>query len=124
MLASLPNAELDEFLNNALLAAATPNTLTDPTLLRQHLLTVRTRGYALDQEEASLGVWCVAAPVRDYTGRTVAAISVSMYQRPDADRLQELIRLVGARAGRISAAAGHPAAGVGAHMELAVRQRT
>ena len=37
----------------------------------------RKNGYALDNEECELGVRCVAAPIRDYTGRTVAGLSVS-----------------------------------------------
>jgi IclR family acetate operon transcriptional repressor len=121
LLAALPDGELDEFLATTSLARFTPNTITDPTLLKEHLITVRMRGYALDREEGTPGLWCVAAPVRDYTGRTVAATSVSMHSRPGPARLQELIRIVGERAGRISAAAGYPMAAADAIMELPVR---
>ncbi len=38
---------------------------------------VRRHGYATDDEENVQGVRCIAAPVRDYTGRTAAAISIS-----------------------------------------------
>jgi len=120
LLASLPEPDLDEFLATTSLSAATLNTLTDPILLKQRLLTVRMRGYALDREEATLGVWCVASPVRDHTGRTVAAASVSMYERPSPDRVQELIGIVGERAGRISLSIGYPEAATGDIMELVV----
>lgn len=38
----------------------------------------RKRGFATDMEEFSPGLVCVACPVRDYTGKIIAAMSVSM----------------------------------------------
>jgi DNA-binding IclR family transcriptional regulator len=39
---------------------------------------VREREYALDNEEFHLGNTCIAAPVKNYLGKTVAAISISL----------------------------------------------
>ncbi|MBA2665645.1 MAG: IclR family transcriptional regulator [Trueperaceae bacterium] len=55
----------------------TPNTRTTVADLVVDLDTTRATGYAVDLEEYELGVRCVAAPVRDASGRTVAALSVS-----------------------------------------------
>lgn len=55
----------------------TPNTITDLSALDEHLAQVRVRGYAVDEIENEEGVRCVAAPIRDHTGATVAALSVS-----------------------------------------------
>ena len=38
---------------------------------------MRAQGYALDDEENRVGIRCLGAPVRDYAGQVIAAISVS-----------------------------------------------
>jgi DNA-binding IclR family transcriptional regulator len=55
----------------------TENTIVDVGRLREELHKVAARGYALDAEERILGVRAVAAPVRDHSGRVVAAISAA-----------------------------------------------
>lgn len=59
------------------LPAYTVNTLSQSKRLQQEILRVRERGYALDNEEAELGVGCIGAPVRDAQGTMVAGLSVS-----------------------------------------------
>ena len=57
--------------------------------------TIRSRGYALEDEERELGARCVAAPVRDYSGRIVGGISVSgPTTRMSRARLEALAPLV------------------------------
>ncbi|GAA2131333.1 IclR family transcriptional regulator [Actinomadura napierensis] len=58
------------------LPARTKFTITDPGALRRELAYIRDHGVAFDREEGHRGVSCVAAPLRDATGRGVAAISV------------------------------------------------
>jgi IclR family transcriptional regulator, KDG regulon repressor len=55
----------------------TDATITDGTKLLDELRASRVRGYALDLEEYSPGLHCVAAPVRDASGRTIASFSLS-----------------------------------------------
>lgn len=43
----------------------------------RELHAVAEQGYALDREENEVGVRCVAAPIRDASGRAIAAISLS-----------------------------------------------
>src|SRR3989440_2931987 len=54
----------------------TGRTVTDPETLRQVLETVRERGYAVEDQEATLGDAGLAAPVFDWTGRAVGALGV------------------------------------------------
>ncbi len=76
-LATMPPAEAEAILARAGLPALTPNTITDLWALREDLTLVRVRGYATDHEEIELGLACVAAPIRDYRGITIAAVSVA-----------------------------------------------
>ncbi|WP_328362913.1 helix-turn-helix domain-containing protein [Streptomyces sp. NBC_00445] len=75
MLADVPEQarELGE------LRALTPRTVTDPSALSAILDEVRTQGYALVDEELEEGLRSIAVPVRDRTGRVVAAVNVAMH---------------------------------------------
>ncbi|QOV37752.1 helix-turn-helix domain-containing protein [Streptomyces ferrugineus] len=57
----------------------TPRTITDPAALASALSDIRARGYALVDEELEAGLRSVAVPVRDRTGRVVAAMNVAMH---------------------------------------------
>ncbi len=59
------------------LARRTPATFTAQDALLCELEHVRRQEYAEDHEEAEVGLRCLAAPVRDCSGQTVAAISIS-----------------------------------------------
>lgn len=59
------------------LRGQTKNSLTEPQALERELSLVRARGYARDNEELELGVRCIAAGIRDDTGRLVAGLSIS-----------------------------------------------
>ncbi|HHX24512.1 MAG TPA: IclR family transcriptional regulator [Thermoanaerobacterales bacterium] len=52
-------------------------TITEPKLLLEHLKMIREQGFSVDDEENEEGIRCVGAPVFDYTGKVVGAISVS-----------------------------------------------
>ncbi|HEX9192560.1 MAG TPA: IclR family transcriptional regulator [Burkholderiales bacterium] len=55
----------------------TRNTLTSIAALEKDLDRIRRNGYAVDNEEAELGVRCIGAGVRDDAGALVAGLSVS-----------------------------------------------
>lgn len=67
------------------LAGHNKNSITDLAKLERDLSLVRARGYARDNEELELGVRCMAAGIRDDSGRLIAGLSISA----PADRLQE-----------------------------------
>ncbi len=59
------------------LQAFTPNTITNPSLLADHLAESRARGFAVDDEEHEPGVRCVAVPIRQTAGDVVASLSLA-----------------------------------------------
>jgi len=76
MLASLSDHAIEEILKKGL-EALTPKTISSVTRFRQELKRVRVRGYAVDDEECERGLRCIGAPVRDHSGRVIAAISIA-----------------------------------------------
>lgn len=85
------------------LAGHTRNSLTDVAKLERELSMVRARGYARDNEELEIGVRCIAAGIRDDSGRLVAGLSVSApAERMQDEWISELLQT----AGRISAGLG------------------
>jgi IclR family pca regulon transcriptional regulator len=83
MLASLPLEQ-----SRALLIASdrkqfTPRTLTELDALMAELERVRHLGYSIIDQEIELGSMSVAVPVRNTTGRTVAALVVAFHVSSD-----------------------------------------
>ncbi|MFI5931938.1 IclR family transcriptional regulator [Actinoplanes sp. NPDC051494] len=77
LLADLDRAGLDAVLPAGDLPGMTPDSITDPDRLRDHLARVRDEGVAFDDGESDSAMRCVAAAVRDHTGSAVAAMSIS-----------------------------------------------
>ena len=90
------------------LPALTSKTITKPQQLREELAQVRTRGYAIDDEELEVGLRAAAAPIRDHRGAVIAAISVAgPVQRVSKRALQSYVPDVIAAAQAISQRLGY-----------------
>ena len=76
LLAYGPPAVLADVLKEGI-EARTPRTLTTPAALQRALDEVRLAGYAIDDEESEVGMRCGAAPVRDISGKVIAAVGLA-----------------------------------------------
>ena len=76
VLLAYSSPDVIEAIINQGLKQYTKNTITDPDKLRSHLNEIRENGYAYSVEEFSEGVITIAAPIYDYTGKVIAALSV------------------------------------------------
>jgi DNA-binding IclR family transcriptional regulator len=76
LLAFLPLAELEALLATLPLTAVTSHTITDREQLLEELNTVRQQGYAVSIGERSPWASAAAAPIWDWSGKPIAALSV------------------------------------------------
>lgn len=107
LLATLSEARVAAIAQRRGLPRHTERTLTSLAALCAELERVRARGWAVDDEEHSLGMRCVASVLRDEHGDAIAAISLTgPSARVTDDKLAELGAMVRAAASRITAALG------------------
>ncbi len=78
MLAFLPADRLEDILQRMDLQPFTPKTITNRQDLLKELNRIRTRGFGTCNEELSLGVRAVAAPIRNHEGEVVAGINIGV----------------------------------------------
>lgn len=96
--------KIREYAKRTGLPGKTPHSLTTLIALEKELEKVRRHGIAYDDEEAELGLKCVAAPIHDDEGNVVAALSVSA----PADRHDpSWVNLIKQTADAVSQALGH-----------------
>ena len=96
LLADLPEAEIERYVAGGL-PGYTARTITDPEALRAELAEIRCRGYATNRGEWQDQVRGAAAPVRDRSGRAIAAVAVagpSLRLTEDLSALGERVRAV------------------------------
>lgn len=102
LLSALPTGRVRELLGDTL-ATFTDNTITDSVALAAELAEVRRRGWASVCEELEIGLNAVGVPLRDSTGKAVAALSVSgPAYRLDPSRFGEVAQMTMAAAEQIS----------------------
>jgi IclR family acetate operon transcriptional repressor len=107
LLATLPDDELPRRFPNERLPQPSPRTIATRSRLARELEDIRARGYAIDDEESSRGVRCIAAPVFGPGSQPLFAISVTtMPQRLESDRLAQVAETVCAAAALATASFG------------------
>jgi DNA-binding IclR family transcriptional regulator len=109
LLSFAPEEKKRRILRKIKLIPFTKNTITEVNELKKHLGLIQQQGFAIDNEETSIGGKCIGAPIKDRPGEAVAAISISgPSARITSDKLNELVCLVKSTAREISARLGVP----------------
>jgi IclR family transcriptional regulator, blcABC operon repressor len=79
MLSSLPDEQLTaRYSEPDALATLTVHSISSLPELLDRVAEVRSRGYAIDDEETALGMLCIGAAVSDGSGAAVGAVAASM----------------------------------------------
>ena len=97
LMADLDPDEVNKILSEHPLQAHTPHSITDRDAFSLRLEQIRNLGYVLEKEEAVENVIGIAAPIRDYTRRVVAALGLALpagrpHQQQDPDRIVDLVK--------------------------------
>ncbi len=79
LLAYLPPAELDAYMERVELQPLTRRTVPDKPSLRAELAEVAAQGYAIVDQELEDGLRSVAVPIRDASGQVIAALNMSAH---------------------------------------------
>ncbi len=102
LLTGMQDSDVERLADIGVFEKRTENTIIEIRDLIDEITQVRERGWAMDDEEFSLGVSCVAAPIYDHEGSIVAAITVSGPLERVTKKLDSLIDLLESKAAKIS----------------------
>ena len=84
LIAWLPDDEIRSLVREHHMLRHNENTISTLSKLKENLMSTRSAGYAVDDEEEEIGIRCVGAPVLGVSGKVEAAISVSGHGRTDS----------------------------------------
>ncbi|MBQ7164063.1 MAG: IclR family transcriptional regulator [Clostridia bacterium] len=108
MLYSLPEDEQRRLLKAENLKRHTPNTMTNVEDIIKESRLNKERNYAVDNEEMTLGMRCIATNIYDFNGKVVAAIGISgPTNRLPSDKIPDCIAAVMETANNISRKLGY-----------------
>ncbi len=90
LLADLSDSEIEAHLATSHLVQHTAKTSIDPIDILKKVVRARAQGWCLVDQELEEGLVSIAAPIRDHTGRAIAALNVSgQANRTSARTMQE-----------------------------------
>lgn len=108
LLSNYSSKQLTEKMQSTPFIKYTDNTIGSLAELHEEIKKVRLQGWAMDDEEFEMGHRCISAPIFDYRGDIVAAISASGNVNVLTDkRLKEVIEYVKSMAAEISKTMGY-----------------
>lgn len=95
LLSTFSDDRLQRFLTKCPFEAFTSQTIVSKDDFLKEIQIIRARGFAFDNEEKSIGMRCIAAPIINFQGQAVAGISISgPSHRVTPDKVSQIGALV------------------------------
>ena len=96
LMAHLDSEEVRRILKKNPLQPHTPSSITDEDAFSLRLEEIRNQGYVVEHQEAVEGVTGIAAPIRDYSRKVIAALGIAMplgqhHPKKELDQLVDLV---------------------------------
>ena len=108
LLSNYSKEDLDSTMKDCSFIRFTKNTIGTIEDLHKEITKVRKQGWAMDNEEYEIGHRCIGAPIYDYKGDIIAAISASGPKNLiKDDRIQEVANIVKKAAMELSRSMGY-----------------
>ncbi|OGR22615.1 MAG: hypothetical protein A2277_03815 [Desulfobacterales bacterium RIFOXYA12_FULL_46_15] len=108
LLAFATPGKLEHILETNPLEAHTPHSITDRDAFSMRLEEIRKNGYVVEKEEAVEGIIGIAAPIRDYSRRVVAAVGAALpMSQGNKKEIQQIVSLLERSAKEISENLGY-----------------
>ena len=102
LLANSGAENIRAYLSGAPFHAYTPNTITNAAGLAAELQRILQQGYSDEKGEATIGMSCVAVPVREPDGRAIASLSLSGQSELIRNLHDDLLKALLEASGQIS----------------------
>ena len=110
LMAYLADEEIDRLLNKSPLMRTAKKSITANEEFKKKLRTIREQGFVVEDETTLDGIGGIGAPIRDFTGKVVAAVGVGFISSSaDSKSLKRMAKGVVATAAAISKELGFPA---------------
>lgn len=109
LLSQLSEDQLNAVIERCGLVKYTDYTVDNIDTLKKHIDQIRKDGYAISDQEAVIGLTCIAVPIRDHSGSIVAAISIAgdTQSITNNNKQHEYIEMISESAEKISSYLGY-----------------
>jgi IclR family transcriptional regulator, KDG regulon repressor len=108
LLANQSPEEIFRVVNQDVLRKYTPKTIVDPKKMIEHLIEIKSNGFAICDEELEEGIRAVSAPIKNINGKVVASITITgLVSRISMNNINKFIEIVVSSAKEISSIVGY-----------------